>query len=465
VSSQLLQQSYIDTSTVFYPVVFSAFIVGAGLLLFLFIAPRLSEKWRKTRWVFGGGAAFLLIFAFAFLHYGQTWIGVTVPLIVYNASMVVVRQRYYRLFKPPEYLRFAVAVLERQGERYPLKVFDAHGGTEEGNLFLSATGLQEPSFLEAVDHLKKWEGHEKSIRKDMRTAGDTLFQVMFQTEAVQLLKNSLTQARNEDKNLRVVLQIDSPELNCLPWELLHNSKLPPGFIALHERLSIVRDLPLAQPVRPMDVRIPLKILAVIASPVDLPALDIAGEKRILKKSLFLIRAGGDVRLRFCEHVTQEKLSVELKRKPDILHFIGHGHFDSTNKESWLAFETETGEASPVEAEALGSLLQESTVKLVVLNSCKGAVAAGADAFTGMAQNLVRFGVPAVVAMQYPIRDIAAVLFTKSFYAKLITNYSIDAAIAETRRDLKNTFGLGQQDWATPVLFMRAHQGRIFTSPD
>jgi hypothetical protein len=66
-------------------------------------------------------------------------------------------------------------------------------------------------------------------------------------------------------------------------------------------------------------------------------------------------------------------------------------------------------------------------------------------------------------MQYPILDSSAVHFTKEFYSTLITNYSIDAAVASTRRALMVHSGLGQQDWATPVLFMRAHDGQIFSS--
>jgi len=79
----------------------------------------------------------------------------------------------------------------------------------------------------------------------------------------------------------------------------------------------------------------------------------------------------------------------------------------------------------------------------------------------MAQNLVRVGVPAVVAMQFKIRDETSKYFAWAFYSKILNNYSIDAAVAEARRYIMAKTNMREHEWAAPVLFMREQSGLIF----
>ena len=69
---------------------------------------------------------------------------------------------------------------------------------------------------------------------------------------------------------------------------------------------------------------------------------------------------------------------------------------------------------------------------MVLNTCHGARRSAADAFTGVAQDLLRKGIPAVVAMQFGITDPAAVLFARSFYRLLAEYAPVDRAVSEAR---------------------------------
>ncbi len=71
-------------------------------------------------------------------------------------------------------------------------------------------------------------------------------------------------------------------------------------------------------------------------------------------------------------------------------------------------------------------------RLAVLNACEGARQSSTDPFSGVAQALVQQGLPAVVAMQFEITDVAAQLFSQDFYAALADNYPIDAALAQAR---------------------------------
>ncbi len=60
----------------------------------------------------------------------------------------------------------------------------------------------------------------------------------------------------------------------------------------------------------------------------------------------------------------------------------------------------------------------SSMKLVFLNSCKGAEVSSTEPLLGMASQLVKCGIPAVIAMQYAIGDDQAILFAREFYRAL-----------------------------------------------
>ena len=67
--------------------------------------------------------------------------------------------------------------------------------------------------------------------------------------------------------------------------------------------------------------------------------------------------------------------------------------------------------------------------------------------------------PAVVAMQFEISDEAAIVIGHEFYSALAAGYPVDAALAEAR---KAAFTSGNSaEWGTPVLYLRAPDGRIF----
>ena len=113
----------------------------------------------------------------------------------------------------------------------------------------------------------------------------------------------------------------------------------------------------------------------------------------------------------------------------------------------------TARHATVDSTELANLLADQTsLRLVVLNSCEGARTTLTDPYAGVATTLVQLGVPAVVAMQFEISDEAAILFAEELYTNLIGRQDpIDAAVAEARKAIY--IELGTIEWATPVLFM------------
>ena len=77
---------------------------------------------------------------------------------------------------------------------------------------------------------------------------------------------------------------------------------------------------------------------------------------------------------------------------------------------------------------------------------------------------MRRGLPAVVAMQYEISDRAAIEFVQTFYKAVADGLPVDTAVAEAR--VAMSLALPETlEWGTPVLYMKAQDGRVFTVQD
>jgi len=74
------------------------------------------------------------------------------------------------------------------------------------------------------------------------------------------------------------------------------------------------------------------------------------------------------------------------------------------------------------------------------------------------------GVPAVVAMQFPISDQAAIAFTDCLYPRLAQGLPLDTAVGEARKAIRIA-DRSSLEWATPVLFMRTPDGKLFDFAD
>ena len=95
----------------------------------------------------------------------------------------------------------------------------------------------------------------------------------------------------------------------------------------------------------------------------------------------------------------------------VLHYMGHGAFDPHASQSVLVLPAPDGTSTRLSAERLAQVVRDvESLRLVVLNACDTGRTPGSDEqpFTGLAHALVRGGVPAVIAMQLPIPDRAAI---------------------------------------------------------
>jgi hypothetical protein len=191
-------------------------------------------------------------------------------------------------------------------------------------------------------------------------------------------------------------------------------------------------------------------------------LDLARERRKLERA-----SSGNklLEISFLERATTAAIRGALVEGPvHVLHFMGHGSLDRATGQGVLFFESEDGSPEPVTGQALATKLKDVPgLGLVVLNACETARSRDAgnlDPFAGVANALVLGGLPAVVAMQFPVSDRAAIEFGASFYQKLAEGESVDEALTEGRQAIHSVCP-DSSEWATPVLFLRVPDGVVF----
>ena len=291
--------------------------------------------------------------------------------------------------------------------------------------------------------------------------GELLFSNAFGGEISNLLKSCLDQTSN-DNGLRIKLILqDAPELSALPWEFLY---LPTkrDFLAHSPATPIVRYLKHAEAIKPLVVTLPLKLLVVIASPTDKARLDTEAELQTLEQALADLVTDGTLQITWLEHATVAKLAQTLEDDGfHLLHFIGHSYFDDKLSEGALILENAAGKSHYYDASRLKVLLHDHhTLRLVVLNSCEGAMSDEKDPFSSIATTLMLAGIPAVIAMQFEISDAAAISFATVFYKWLAKGTAIDEAVGKARKHLFAVEG-NNVEWGTPVLHLRAKDGLLF----
>jgi outer membrane protein assembly factor BamB len=338
----------------------------------------------------------------------------------------------------------------------------AAGGEPTANLqldveqLLGRRGLLEATLLASAVARRSGPAAEQPVRE----VGQQLFQALFSGPVYGMYRASLGVAQQRGGRLRVVLRLTAPELAALPWETLFDPETG-TYLCRHEPL--VRHVPAPYTTDPVDVRPPLRILGLVASPRGLPPLDVEAEKEHLAEALAEPVAQGLVEVVWVPEATWEAVHARLlSGEWHVLHFVGHGDYDTRTDEGVLALVGADGRADLVEAGRLADLLGEAqpTPQLVVLNSCSSGQAGVNDLFSGTAATLARCGISAVAAMQFTISDTAAIAFSRGFYSAIAQGRDVDEAARSGRISI---LGMPRSlEWVTPVLYVRGQARRLFT---
>lgn len=379
-----------------------------------------------------------------------------------------------------QYKDFIIKIESKQGEDYiinirspagegtsklrlPFKLDDAAGMMQK--LAGTFRGVSSPEIdAEATREMSM----SSAITTPSIELPKALFDSLFIGATKTLFDQSIGMIRGEDSGLRIKLQIDPTDsevaaLASLPWELLYREETR-DYLNLSRNTPLVRYLNVQRPFAPESFVLPLRILVVMSSPDGVAALNLEQERQLIEQSW--ARQSG-VEVDFLERpATTQRLSDKLTEKDyHVLHYMGHGDFDRDTGHGVLLLEDENSQPQALDGQTLGGVILHDvkSLRLVFLNACDTAKATqkeGQDPFAGVATAMIMAGIPAVVAMQFPITDKAAVSFAGTFYPRIVSGYPVDAAVAEGRKAIKLADS-STMEWATPVLFMRSPDGVLF----
>lgn len=299
------------------------------------------------------------------------------------------------------------------------------------------------------------------LQADLRNIGDALFRSLLlnSQEIGALYTGSRTVlSREGNARLRVKLRIDAEPLGALPWEYCYDDLVVKDYLGLNAQTSLVRYMQMAQPVRELAVEGPLRILGMVSNPrasEEYQKLDVTEERMRIDKAIHTLHEQGAIDFQWVRGESHNDLFEAMFRGPwHIFHFIGHGGVDEAG-EGFLVLADEVGGAEGLTGTKLMRLLRcEEALRLVVLNCCDSARGSAS-----LARSLVYAGIPAVLAMQFPISDHAAIELASGFYLALASGEPVDGAVTSARIKMNRR---SETEWGIPVLYMRAPDGRIFS---
>lgn len=297
--------------------------------------------------------------------------------------------------------------------------------------------------------------------EDAKELGKILREFLFPKEVWDLYLRSLAVAQLKGKQglrIRVRIGDDSPELSQIPWEYCRDDQN--SFLALNKKTPLVRYLPSERPSEPPIMPRPVRILLAMASPQGKTEVDVVAEEQWIRAALKSLIDSGHAVLEVLPHATRGMLRQRVTTfDPHILYFLGHGEQRENGGVLIL-------EDAVVDADALDVLLQNRSVRLVVLTACESSVdgeqdTSSGEAIMGIAPRLVSVGIPAVVGMQFKVPYRTAVAFTREFFELLLVKAEpLDTAVTEAR--IGTYFDHDDKVfWAIPVLFMRSPDGVIW----
>lgn len=360
-------------------------------------------------------------------------------------------------------------LLERRGHGFTARVLHSPvGGTEPEDFdppdVPHVTSLiHELTALRRVTPVAAEQPAVTNSTDAAKVFGARLFDALFVGQLRFALRSSQHVAATHHQGLRLRLRFSgAPELVSLPWELLYDAERR-RFPCRLSDYPTVRVVDVPDPISPLLLTGPIRMLVVISSPRDLHPLDVDGEWERLEAAIAPLKRTGrleDVRI---ERASLESLRLAVTAGEfHVFHFIGHGGVDVDSGEGLLAFTGPDGRAQLEPSSHLADLLLNSPIELAVLNSCEGGRVSAVDPYGSCALTLVEHGIPAVVAMQFEISDTAARAFSPTFYEQVVAGHSIDRAVTLGRQAILTT---SPSEWSTPVLYLRPEGTRLFSFED
>jgi hypothetical protein len=276
--------------------------------------------------------------------------------------------------------------------------------------------------------------------------GDDLRKVLFEGEIGNQFERAM-KTTTTDQGLRIILKTD-PAYAKYPWEAISNNETP---FAINKITPIIRGLTGCNKSVNLKDK-PLTILVIASSPVGLS--NVASKNEINNIQNEMKNAKEAIDLDTEEEATRENIESKIKKKNyNIIHFIGHGDFDSRKQTGYLALQKKNGRPDLAsETEIKNIFLNQETVGLMLLNACETAEISERLG-NGLVPKLIE-RVPAIISMRTRISADASVAFTRGCYLNLLGK-SIEETIQEARQSMfiNDYLDKDPRDFSIPLLFL------------
>ena len=323
------------------------------------------------------------------------------------------------------------------------------------NFTEAETNLLHAQYQALLKHLEKGRG---LLQEDLPDIRNTMQNILHGQEGLQDFWKQVREHPYEHYQLHLV-HADKDLLN-LPWQLAVDDVQYP-FVRISKGLPSAKSLASYKP-RPG----PLKILIMISSPEDADVsnrLSYEQEEEAILKALAPLWESGQVHVDFTQDGSLQSLQEQLALQHyHIFHFSGHGTYkDDTG---YLLLEDEKNlDGKYVTAQQLAVALQRKPAHkpaLVILASCKTAQGSMEAGFRGVADELMKIGVPAVISMAFSIIDHYATVFSAYLYAHLAKQEPLLQAYTESlislrqeeEKHMDKSGGYFLTQWLIPQLY-------------
>jgi len=318
-----------------------------------------------------------------------------------------------------------------------------------------------------VDPLRAWE------KRDIAAFGALLYRMLLGSERVERFVMREIDGLDDGDVLRLQLSFQgtSAPLASLPWEYLYCPEADTRsgfFLATDERLILSRFTPLQRGRRTLQVPTPpLRMMVIVSQPDDPTLGEVVSEPVLdaVKREV----ASLPVEMTLVDAPTSENLRSALKAtQPHMIHFMGHGEYHEEKQVGRIALLDRDGGTWWCTEDQVVDILSRAKARphLMVLHACEGAKLDERARFAGMAPQLVRHGVQAVVAMQYAVTNQTAIRFSNKFYGELFAGRPVDEAVQEARWDIRGVGG--DEDDArllgVPVLYLHSSDAVVLPRP-
>jgi hypothetical protein len=296
----------------------------------------------------------------------------------------------------------------------------------------------------------------------MQYLGVNLWRWLFCKQIGNAFAQSQGMAFGQRKPLRLRLEVRDPDLIPLPWEIIQPQAGKPS-ISLNQQVLFSRTNSDVDPLPPQRLDRSIKILLVLGQNIPgSPNLDLQQESATIAQVLRnTMPSGFNPPNRFhpagCQvdtlvQPTPAALIAKLETQQyNVFFYAGHG---MPAPDGGLLLLNDLGGINGME---LAQLLVRCGVKLAVFNSCWGAqpyqYQQQAVPRSSLAEVLLHYGVPAVLAMRDTIADREALSFIQSFTQALADRRSIDEAVSIARQQLLTLYKFNQPAWTLPILYM------------